>query len=109
MGNAIAFRALNGGHEVIAYDTDKEACDAVAQIGADCVDSIAEVGKRSRVIWLMVPIQYVDDVLDKLVPHLKADDIVITGTCVVPVPISAGQDFVADFGTLGKVRTRLTD
>jgi 2-keto-4-pentenoate hydratase len=40
---------------------------------------------------------------------LKADDIVITGTCVVPVPISAGQHFVADFGTLGKVSARLTD
>jgi 2-keto-4-pentenoate hydratase len=40
---------------------------------------------------------------------LKADDIVLTGTCVVPVPISAGQHFVADFGTLGKVNARLTD
>jgi 2-keto-4-pentenoate hydratase len=39
---------------------------------------------------------------------LKADDIVMTGTCVVPVPISAGQHFVADFGTLGKVSARLT-
>jgi 2-keto-4-pentenoate hydratase len=40
---------------------------------------------------------------------LKADDIVITGTCVVPVPISAGQHFVADFGTLGKVGACLAD
>jgi 2-keto-4-pentenoate hydratase len=40
---------------------------------------------------------------------LKADEIVITGTCVGPVSISAGQHFVADFGTLGKVRARLTD
>ena len=40
---------------------------------------------------------------------LKADDIVITGTCVVPVPISAGQHFVADFGTLGQVSAHLTD
>jgi 2-keto-4-pentenoate hydratase len=40
---------------------------------------------------------------------LKADDIVSTGTCVVPVPISAGQRFVADFGTLGQVSARVTD
>jgi len=40
---------------------------------------------------------------------LKAGDIVITGTCVVPVPIAVGQYFVADFGTLGKVSARLTD
>jgi 2-keto-4-pentenoate hydratase len=40
---------------------------------------------------------------------LKADEIVITGTCVVPVLISAGQHLVADFGTVGKVTARLTD
>jgi 2-keto-4-pentenoate hydratase len=27
----------------------------------------------------------------------------------VPVPISAGQRFVADFGTLGQVSARVTD
>jgi len=40
---------------------------------------------------------------------LKANDIVITGTCVAPVPISPGQHFTADLGTLGKVSARLTD
>jgi 2-keto-4-pentenoate hydratase len=40
---------------------------------------------------------------------LKGDDIVMTGTCVVPVPICADQHFVADFGTLGRVSARLTD
>jgi 2-keto-4-pentenoate hydratase len=40
---------------------------------------------------------------------LKADDIVITGTCVAPVPVSAGQRFLADFGTLGRVSAVLTD
>ena len=40
---------------------------------------------------------------------LKADDIVSTGTCVVPVLISAGQHFDADFGTLGKVSAQLID
>ena len=39
---------------------------------------------------------------------LQADDIVITGTCLAPVPISAGQHFVADFGTLSKVSVHLT-
>jgi 2-keto-4-pentenoate hydratase len=40
---------------------------------------------------------------------LKADDIVITGTCAEPALISAGQRFVADFGTLGRVSARVTD
>lgn len=34
---------------------------------------------------------------------LRAGDIVITGTCVTPVPIGAGQKLEADFGTLGEV------
>jgi 2-keto-4-pentenoate hydratase len=40
---------------------------------------------------------------------LKAGDFVSTGTCVVPVPVSAGQSFTADFGGLGKVGARLTE
>jgi 2-keto-4-pentenoate hydratase len=40
---------------------------------------------------------------------LKAGDIVITGTCVEPVLISAGQHFVADFGLLGRVSACTTD
>ena len=34
---------------------------------------------------------------------LRAGDIVMTGTCVTPVPIRAGQKLEADFGALGKV------
>jgi hypothetical protein len=40
---------------------------------------------------------------------LKAEDIVMTGTCVLSVLIAAGQHFVADFGTLGKFHALLTD
>ena len=40
---------------------------------------------------------------------LRADEIVITGTCVGPVPVSPGQHFTADLGTLGKASARLTD
>ncbi len=40
---------------------------------------------------------------------LKTDDIVMTGTCVIPVPVSAGQHFFADFGALGKVSVHIAD
>ncbi len=40
---------------------------------------------------------------------LKAEDIVSTGTCIVPAPVSAGQHFVADFGPLGEVGAHLMD
>lgn len=38
--------------------------------------------------------------------HLKAGEIVMTGTCVVPVPIKIGDHLIADFGAFGRVETR---
>jgi len=38
---------------------------------------------------------------------LKAGQIVTTGTCIVPLPIAAGDTIEADFGELGEVSVRL--
>lgn len=38
--------------------------------------------------------------------HLKAGEIVMTGTCVVPVPVKIGDHLIADFGAFGRVETR---
>jgi 2-keto-4-pentenoate hydratase len=35
--------------------------------------------------------------------HLKTGDVVITGTCVVPVPVEEGQHLLAQFPGLGGV------
>ena len=35
--------------------------------------------------------------------HLQAGDVVITGTCVVPVPVAAGQHLTAQYPGLGEV------
>lgn len=40
--------------------------------------------------------------------QLKAGELVMTGTCVVPVPVSAGNVMTADFGTFGQVHARFT-
>jgi 2-keto-4-pentenoate hydratase len=40
--------------------------------------------------------------------HLKQGDIVITGTCVVPVPVSEGDQMLADFGVLGQLAVSFT-
>jgi 2-keto-4-pentenoate hydratase len=37
--------------------------------------------------------------------QLKAGEIVMTGTCVVPVPVKIGDHLIADFGTFGRVET----
>jgi 2-keto-4-pentenoate hydratase len=38
--------------------------------------------------------------------QLKAGEIVMTGTCVVPVPVAAGDKMTADFGSFGQVHAR---
>jgi len=39
---------------------------------------------------------------------LKAADIITTGTCVKPMPIAPGDQVVADFGPLGRVRVQFS-
>jgi 2-keto-4-pentenoate hydratase len=39
--------------------------------------------------------------------RLEAGDLVITGTCVVPIPVAEGQTIVADYGVLGTVSVAL--
>jgi 2-keto-4-pentenoate hydratase len=38
--------------------------------------------------------------------NLKAGEIVMTGTCVVPIPVKIGDHLIADFGAFGCVETR---
>jgi 2-keto-4-pentenoate hydratase len=40
--------------------------------------------------------------------QLKAGEVVMTGTCVVPVPVSPGDAMTADFGAFGQVCARFT-
>lgn len=40
---------------------------------------------------------------------LAAGQVVTTGTCLVPLPIGAGDAVLADFGALGRVTARFTD
>ncbi len=80
MGNAIAYRALQGGHEVVGFDRDAQARKAVQDLGATTVSSIAELAKQCRIIWLMVPAgKIVDDVIKQLSPHIQSEDIIIDG------------------------------
>jgi len=79
MGNAIAFRLLEAGHNVIGYDRGEEPQKLAGQMGVTLADDLADLAKQTRVIWLMVPISAVDAVVDELKPHLKANDIIIDG------------------------------
>ena len=80
MGEAIAYRVLEAGHEVVAFDIDKEARKHAQEMGAIAVDSLDQVAAQTRIIWLMVPAgDTVDEVIHTLKKHLKQDDIIIDG------------------------------
>ena len=79
MGNAIAFRLLQAGHTVVGYDRDEHMRSAAKEIGVDLASDLSDLAKRTRVIWLMVPVSAVDDVVAQLQPHLKAGDIIVDG------------------------------
>ncbi len=80
MGNAIAQRAIDGGHQVIGFDPAQEASAQAEQLGVTIVPSVTDVAKHARIIWLMIPAGHiVDATLSLLQPHLHKDDIIIDG------------------------------
>jgi len=80
MGNAIAYRLLQGGHEVVGFDLNEDALRSAQQVGVEAVDSIQDVAKKSLVIWLMVPVgEAVDSTIAKLIGGVQKEIIVIDG------------------------------
>ncbi len=82
MGKNMVFRLLEKGWEVVAYNRSEPAIKEVQQKGAQGAYSLNELIKKldaPRLIWLMVPHQAVDDVLDSLIPLLCQGDVVIDG------------------------------
>ncbi|MXR51018.1 decarboxylating 6-phosphogluconate dehydrogenase [Halovenus sp. WSH3] len=83
MGQIVADRCLDAGHDVVAYDVDSDAVEEVTAAGArpaETLDELAgELGAEKR-IWLMVPAgEPVDMALEDLSEHLDGEDIVIDG------------------------------
>ncbi|VAW59571.1 6-phosphogluconate dehydrogenase, decarboxylating [hydrothermal vent metagenome] len=85
MGANMVRRLHGDGHEIIAYDVDKDAAPALAQE----LDNVTAVGSLSElvsglpqpcVIWLMVPHQFVDSSIESLVEAgVKAGDLLVDG------------------------------
>ncbi|MEM7465697.1 MAG: phosphogluconate dehydrogenase (NAD(+)-dependent, decarboxylating) [Pseudomonadota bacterium] len=82
MGANIAKRLAAGGHRCVGFDPLSTAAEGLNDAGVDTVDTIDALLDRldsPRNIWLMVPSGEVDDVLDKLIPNLSPNDLVIDG------------------------------
>ncbi len=80
MGNAIAYRLVNAGHEVVGFDLNAQAREAAQKIGVGIASDLADLASRTRVIWLMVPVgKPVNETIKELLPHLKAGDVIVDG------------------------------
>jgi 6-phosphogluconate dehydrogenase len=82
MGGNMVRRLLGGGHSCVVFDVSPKAVQDFVQHGAIGAASLSElVAKldKPRTLWLMVPVQFVDETIDKLLPYLGAGDILIDG------------------------------
>ncbi len=82
MGGNMVERLLKGGHECVVFDASQSSVAAAVEKGAKGSQSLHDFTARlraPRVVWVMVPAHVVDQVVDDLVPHLNAGDIVIDG------------------------------
>ena len=82
MGLAMTQRLHEQGIRVVATDVDAAARSAAATAGLTVAEDIAALVKelpQPSVIWVMVPSQFVQSVLDELTPQLAAESVIIDG------------------------------
>ena len=82
MGANMVRRLMKAGHECVVQDVAPAAVEGLVKEGAkgstSLEDFVAKLAKP-RAVCLMLPAAIVDTILDKLVPHLEKDDVVIDG------------------------------
>jgi len=83
MGGFMAERLRLGGHQVVGYDFSAEAVaklTASGNVGVSSLEELAAKLEGRRAVWIMVPQgKPVDDTIAKLIPLLKAGDIIVDG------------------------------
>lgn len=82
MGANMVTRLMRAGHSCVVTDLNADAVNTLAQAGAVGAHSLEQFVQKltpPRAIWLMVPAGAVDAMLDKIVPLLSKEDIVIDG------------------------------
>ncbi len=82
MGGSMVQRLLSGGHQCVVFDASSARVASVTQKGATSAQSLKDLLARldtPRVVWLMVPADVVDAVLEDLSSELQAGDIVVDG------------------------------
>ncbi len=82
MGAAMVTQLVEKGFTVHGFDVSEEARNEIAAVGANVYSSIKEAiaaMPERKIVWLMVPSKFVDDVLEEVTAEVTAGDIVIDG------------------------------
>ncbi len=82
MGYNMTLRLIQGAHEVVAVDRDQDVAREIATKGAIFAANAGEALSKlpsPRVVWVMVPAQVTDSVIQDLGERLSKGDVVIDG------------------------------
>jgi 6-phosphogluconate dehydrogenase len=82
MGGNMVRRLLRGGHSCVVFDAHAPNVAKLTEAGAAGGTSIADFMAKletPRVVWLMVPADAVDGILEQLSPYWTAGDTVVDG------------------------------
>ncbi|MEM9336320.1 MAG: NADP-dependent phosphogluconate dehydrogenase [Patescibacteria group bacterium] len=83
MGAAMTKHLVEDGYSVHGFDVSEPTRRALVECGVSVHDSIeAAIHAQSvapKLIWLMVPAKFVDDVIAEVTPHLSAGDTIVDG------------------------------
>lgn len=81
MGQALAYRALQAGHEVVGFDINADNCADAVALGVQVVSKIEDFASKDiHIFWLLVPQgKTVDAVINQLLTIMQPGDIVIDG------------------------------
>ncbi|MGH6982281.1 MAG: phosphogluconate dehydrogenase (NAD(+)-dependent, decarboxylating) [Stellaceae bacterium] len=83
MGGNITRRLIQHGHEVVVYDANPKAIDALAQDRATPSSGLADLAKKlkaPRAVWVMLPAgKITEDTVNQLAGLLEKGDVIIDG------------------------------
>ena len=74
MGNNMRERLRRAGHTVVGYDVNPEVSDV-----ASLEELVAQLTDSPKVVWLMLPVKFVDETIGMLAELLSPGDIIIDG------------------------------
>lgn len=79
MGLAIAKRLIAANIILVGYDPDENSMQQAINAGVIAAPTLQSLAQSVDSIWLMVPIDKVDRIIENLLPHLRPKTIIVDG------------------------------